>query len=323
MLTNHERTASVRFRNCTTINVAKIEGSRAYKAAVRDAIDFSRVDAFEGDDTAPQDYPLDTNITPIPQTVLGTRSLRDHLPPWLGGKPATPDATQAAFQAMLHVLSAAMESYLDVNIHNASIAPPFPIKDSTREHIQAACAELGLQQRLHLAPQIATWAYHIPKGNFCPEGGADYRDELALGVDSSEAALTAKLFVWDFEHGVMDTYRVLHSSELGARQLFTIGNWRERFIDAIHEVTVLPLGDELLPERDYISQLVLFGDSVGDIRSKSALREALSDGSLNASGTYHLDIAARTRDPAYIAATGAAAAREWRNNDEDFCSSTS
>lgn len=125
MLMSHGRIASVHFRNGTTVNVAKIEGSRAYKAAVRDAIDVSRVGAYGGDDTAPQDHSHENSIAPIPQAVLGTRALRDHLPPWLGDKLATPDATQAAFQAMLHILRAAMESYLDINIHKASIALPF------------------------------------------------------------------------------------------------------------------------------------------------------------------------------------------------------
>lgn len=139
---------------------------------------------------------------------------------------------------------------------------------------------------------------------------------LRLESISKTAALTVTLFVWDLEHGVMDTYRVLHNSELGARQLFMIDNWHERFIDAIREMTVLPLGDGLLPDRDYISQLVLLADSVEDVRIESALKEALSDRSLDASGTSRLDLAARSRDPIYIAAS------QWRNHDVDFCYSS-
>lgn len=58
-----------------------------------------RSESQDGSDTIPKAQPSHhTTPEQLPQAVLGARSLRDHLPPWLGGRPVAPDPTELAFE---------------------------------------------------------------------------------------------------------------------------------------------------------------------------------------------------------------------------------
>lgn len=158
---------------------------------------------------------------------------------------------------MLHVLKLAAESYLGTTIHKASIALPFPIEDSSREHLRAGCPALALQRRTHRAAEVATWVYHIPKGGLCPSDTPDDWEELVLGVDLNEETLALSLFTVDQEYGVVDLLRIMHSIDLGAQQSFGTERWRETFVGEVYDMIALPFGDGIWRDKKVIDQLVI------------------------------------------------------------------
>ena len=80
--------ASVYFSNGSAVDIAKIQGGPAYKQLMRaPEVLASHVTAYH----LSFDYALEANIGAV-QASLGLQSLRDFLPPWLGGKDPHPDA---------------------------------------------------------------------------------------------------------------------------------------------------------------------------------------------------------------------------------------
>jgi hypothetical protein len=100
---------------------------------------------------------------------------------------------------------------------------------------------------------------------------------FVLAVDFSDVALTATTQVADFYDS--DEYdhmlHVLHSTELGARELFKSDGWRERLADALRSVTALL--NQGIAKDDQINMLVLLGDLARDARLQIVLQDLLGD----------------------------------------------
>jgi hypothetical protein len=131
--------------------------------------------------------------------------------------------------------------------------------------------------------------------------------ELMLGVDFSNAALTATLQARDC--GIGHTLRVLHSIELGAGKLFEVDGWHEQLVHALSRVTALPVEDSRFSRIDRITQLVLFGDAARDIRFREALRE-LFNSRYDELMSSARDDGNPARDPLFLGAV-TAAHRNW------------
>ena len=116
----HHSTASIYFSNGSTFDIAKIEGGSAYKQIMRAS------DSIRFYDGIPQQSKLDKSSKAalvVAQIRLGLQSLRDYLPPWLGGQ----DSRTEALSRMLKALKVATESFLETQLSDAEVVFPFEL----------------------------------------------------------------------------------------------------------------------------------------------------------------------------------------------------
>lgn len=253
------------------------------------------------------------------QEPLGLQSLRDHLPPWLGGNN---DNRTQSLSRMLRALKTATESYLETPLSAAEVVFPFPFSDSYLDTLRSACSSLSLHMPLSAQPPagiLAARVYDI-RGNCKTAIGnealeinqADDPEQLILTVDYSRAALTALLVAE--ECGIFEYRRVLHDTNLGAdclsffRGSDTPGcdnNIHSDLARAIRGVTDLPLeggnGAGLKP----IRELVLLGESADDRLLHDVLNEVLGEQS-GTLITHASERRARVIEPLFAASRGLA-----------------
>jgi hypothetical protein len=213
--------------------------------------------------------------TQAQQTLLHLQSLRDHLPPWLGGKPLQPQP----LVPMLKALKAATESYLETTVSAAEIVVPFPATEGYLKAVRSACSSISLRMPMSAQPPagiLAARANGIGRKH-CQDDGDDDPPQLILTVEYSRAALTA-LIVHE-ECGVFEYRRVLHDTNLGLDQLRggSESN-REKLETSLRELVHLPMSDGGNGEElKYINNLVLLGESAGDSQLNHALKKVISE----------------------------------------------
>lgn len=253
------------------------------------------------------------------QAPLGLQSLRDYLPPWLGGDN---DNRTQSLSRMLRALKTATESYLEASLSTAEVVFPFPVSDSYLDTLRSACSPFSLHMPLSAQPPagiLAARVYDI--GGNCKTAigkealvinQADDPEQLILTVDYSRAALTALLVAE--ECGVFEYLRVLHDTNLGAdclsflRRSDTPGcdsNIRSDLAHALRGVTNLPLEDGNGTRMKRIRELVLLGESADDRLLHDVLKEVLDE----QSGTLITHVSerrARVIDPPFAASRGLA-----------------
>lgn len=275
-------TASVYFLNGTTVNLATIEGGSAYKQVMWAS------DTIELHNELAQQLTLKDSLKAAPvvaQIPLERQSLRDYLPPWLGGH----DFRTEALSRMLKALKVATESYLEAPLSDAEVVVPFPVSESYRVALRAACSSLSLRMPMSAQPPagiLAARAHGI--GGECNDDVMDESysgsdpEQLILTVDYSRAALTVLLV--SEECGVFEHQRVLHETSLGTDALFpdtpqTPGpdTGRAQLAQALYDITRLPLKTGNGAEIMVISELVMMGESADDPRLHDALVEVLLD----------------------------------------------
>ena len=259
--------------------MAKIQGGSTYKQTMRPTqpMDvsatghhFGHVDASEPCYGTPHSY-------------LGLQSLRDYLPPWLGG----PKASTRSLIPMLDALKAATEAYLETSLAAAEVVFPFPVSDDYLDPLRSAMSSVSLQMPMSEQPPagiLAARAHGI--GNKCNSAAAadgvseqsqmnDYEPaQLILTVDYSDAALTVLLLVE--ECNVFEYRRVLHDTGLGADTISRSPDGsHEDLARALRRITTLPLEDGNGAGLRLISQLVLLGERANDSLIHKALKEVL------------------------------------------------
>jgi hypothetical protein len=244
------------------------------------------------------------------QTSFGLQSLRDFLPPWLGGR----SAHSQSLLRMLKALKTATESYLEDSISAAEVVVPFPVSDAYLDTLRSACFSLSLYMPMSAQPPagiLAARAHGIAgKCNTATadkasdQGQADDPAQLILTVDYTHAALTALLVVE--ECGVFEYRRVLHDAHIGVDGLSGgSDNSRDDLARALRNVTRLPLEGGNGAGLERISNLVLLGESVGDQRLHDALEEVLGE-QFGRLATTVSDERTEIIDPLYAASRGVA-----------------
>lgn len=302
-LRNKKSIASIHFSNGSAVDVAKIEGGPAYKQMMRatGVLDTERATAHC---TSLNDDAWRQPGTGAAQAALRLQSLRDHLPPWLGGN----DPGTQSLSGMLKALKTATESYLQASLSTAEVVVPFPVAESYLDALRSACSSLSLQMPMSAQPPagiLAARAHGI--GGNCDT--ADDPAQLILTVDYSRAALTALLVAE--ECGIFEVRRVLHDTRLGADALSrgsdAPGPNRSRgdLASALREITRLPVEDGNGEEVTRVGELVLLGESAGDRRLHDVLKEVLGEqsGSLVTTAS---DGRRRMIDPLFAASRGVA-----------------
>lgn len=229
----------------------------------------------------------------FPQVSYGIQhyllAMQEYLPSWMGGpQPEVLGASTQSLADMLRVLKSATETYLGATVSNATVAMPFPFNrgrgasDSLTVRLEAAAPTLDLElSSLSEAVTEITWEeFHARRWKRSPYTyfSCHPDDEgFILGIGFDNAALTTTILVPECYDGAMSEWntRVLHSTELGARELFKSDNWRDTLVNALRNVTALPMNH--VSETDPINMLVLLGDSARDERFRHALKDVLGD----------------------------------------------
>lgn len=278
----HHSTASIYFSNGSTFNIAKIEGGSAYKHIMR-ASDSIRV--YDG---IPQQSRLDKSSKAylvVAQIRLGLQSLRDYLPPWLGGQ----DSRTEALSRMLKALKVATESFLEAPVSDVEVVAPFEASETYLAALRAACSSLSLRMPRWTHPPAGIYAARANgiegRCEWDPQNGRPIwidEEQLVLTVDYSRAALTVVL--WSEFCTIYENRRFLHEPKLGTDALFlntshTTGpdTARAQLAEALREITRLPLATGNGAGLTVISQLVMMGESADDPRLHDALVQVLRD----------------------------------------------
>jgi hypothetical protein len=335
--------ASVYFQNGTTVNVAKIEGTPNYKTTMKAAPHIhartaapstdSNVIADSDQCNCYIDCIYDLDIIPrmqwffepmgeyFPQASSGLQHyllvMQEYLPSWMGGpQPEFLDASTQSLADMISVLKFATETYLGTEVSNATLAMPFPVNHgrgdsgslALRLDAVASTLDFKLSTPSESVTEITWEDLHARRWKRSPYTYLSCHPDdegFVLGIEFNEAALTATVLVPECYDGEMYDWitRVLHNTELGARELFKVNDWRSTLANALRDVTALPMNG--VSETDHINMLVLLGDSVRDERLRHVLKDVLGDQYDRLIATVR-DDGTPARDPQYRGAASAA-----------------
>lgn len=256
--------------------------------------------------------------------------MNNHLPLWLGGSSPPDEATQT-LTAMLGGLKAATEAAIGSEVSEVYVTSLLPVGQRLDERLRAASSVVGLDYggEVFSGTTAAAKAKGIFGQCYSQQGGKNATlehaspEELVLVIDYSCSALTAALAIADCTY---EYRRMLFSPELGAdanpeafdrpptkdfeeqlQQIMASGRDEKDdvLVDSLRRLTALPVEGVRTKEHTRIDHVVLSGDSTGDARFLTLLKEVLGDryGDLisNAGGE-----ALRNVDPLYAAAGYAA-----------------
>ncbi|KAL8804291.1 MAG: hypothetical protein Q9182_002656 [Xanthomendoza sp. 2 TL-2023] len=261
--------ASIYSSDGSSVNVAKIEGVPAYRQMMR-ATALLNDRATTG--YTLHDYALDQG-TWATQATLGLQSLRNFLPPWLGGD----DGCIPPLIQMLKALKTASESYLQSPLPAAEVVVPFPASGTFFDALRSACSSLSIRMPMSEQPPAGiVVARALGLGRECLDEPRKAEEQLILTIDYSQAALTA-LLVYE-ECNIFEYRRMLHNTTLGTNSMSNgPKDSRESLLRALRTITELPLGSGNGAELTQINELILTGESAGDQQLEDVLREVLRE----------------------------------------------
>jgi hypothetical protein len=226
----------------------------------------------ENDGTSSNKQPQVSNIR------LKLQSIRDYLPPWLGGKPRNPDSQ--ALTPMLSALKAAAESHLEITISNAGVAAPFGVTEEYVEAIRSTYSALSLTKDfIWRAPagMMAAPIYRIGV-HPCFDSSPVFAPQMFLTVEYTRAALTA--YVMYEACNIYDERRVLHDTDLGLDQLAELGSelYAQKLESSLRKLVSLPFNDGGEGARiKYLSNLAFLGESAEEPHLHEVLKRVLGE----------------------------------------------
>ncbi|KAF4819089.1 hypothetical protein CGCSCA5_v004571 [Colletotrichum siamense] len=285
-LTPDYGTAAIYFQNGSHVEVARIEGSPAYKSFMRKR----------------------DNTTSIVEGVPGISLLRNAVcPPLqpLGLSICERDPDFDSCQGLLRSLQSSVASYLGTTFCYAGVVVP----DQTWQYqdyiINKAIKSVGLRltHRVLSAAKLVMWANHINN-----PGTPHYQTQAVLSVDYSDSGLNVNLFADD--EGVADVLRQVYDQQLGADRREQPGHL-QAVKDLLTEVTKAPLGHDLYghPMPDKIQRIVLYGDTVMDGGFLDILKAVVGEDVVNNAHSF---------EPVFAAAVGMATSSFESMNWLDF-----
>ncbi|KAK2760147.1 hypothetical protein CKAH01_16550 [Colletotrichum kahawae] len=285
-LTPDYGTAAIYFQNGSYVEVARIEGSPAYKSFMRKS----------------------DNITSIAEDLPGISLLRNSVcPPLqpLGLAICKRDPDFDSCQDLLRSLQSSVASYLGTTFCYAGVVVP----DQTWQYqdyiINKAIKSIGLRltHRVSSAALLVMWANHINN----PDRPHD-ETQAVLSVDYSESGLNVYLFGED--QGVADLLRQVYDQQLGADRRERPGHLQA--VEALlTEVTNPPLGRDFWGHSmpDKIQRVVLYGDAVMDGGFLDTLKAVVGVDMVDNTHSFK---------PVFAAAIGMATSSFERVNSLDF-----
>lgn len=255
------RTISVCFANESYVDIAKVEGSVAYKQMMRAQNWTTADDSINGgwiSSTAIFDHEQP------PQGIVNQISLRDRLPCWLGGLAC--DGAVQQLVPMLRTLQVAASSYLGTEAEEVIVV--FPARPS--DHLVRDLVRASTRSSLRLLIRLETPAGHLAAyANGMSDRGCYIDGERRiLAVEYSRAALTSMLL--QEECGMYEDIRGSHITALGA------DHWSSDVeSDMVSELRRVAR-NENAPETVNLGfdELVLLGELGDDKRVMRALHEA-------------------------------------------------
>ncbi|KAH0437133.1 hypothetical protein CcaCcLH18_04001 [Colletotrichum camelliae] len=280
------RTAAIYFQNGSYVEVARIEGSPAYKSFMRKR----------------------DNTTSITEDLPGISLLRNAVcPPLqpLGLAICERDPDFDSCQGLLRSLHSSVASYLGTTFCYAGVVVPDQTWHYQDYIINKAIKSVGLRltHRVLSAPLLVMWANHINN-----PGKPHDETQAVLSVDYSESGLTVNLFGED--QGIADLLRQVYDQQLSADRREQPGHLQA--VEALlTDVTKPPLGHDsygnLMPDK--IQRVMLYGDAVKDKGFLDTLKVVV--------GVDVVDNA-HSFEPVFVAAIGMATSSFERMNWLDF-----
>ncbi|KAJ5016859.1 hypothetical protein K4K57_010480 [Colletotrichum sp. SAR 10_99] len=263
---------AIYFQNGSHVEVARIEGSPAYKSFMR----------------------KHDNTTSIVEDVHGISLLRNAAcPPLqpLGLSICERDPDFESCQGLLRSLQSSVASYLGTTFCYAGVVVP----DQTWQYqdyiINKAIKSVGLRltHRVLSAAKLVMWANHINN-----PGTPHYQTQAVLSVDYSDSGLNVNLFADD--EGVADVLRQVYDQQLGADRREEPGHL-QAVKDLLTEATEAPLGHDLYghPMPHKIQRVVFYGDAVMDGRFLDILKAVVGEDVVNNAHSF---------EPVFAAAVG-------------------
>jgi len=286
------------------VDLIKVEGGPLYKQMMRasDTIYHGHTDMRELKGQRGWD---------LKQIPLSPESIRDNLPPWLGG----PQPMFDALAAMLKALKAATESYIEEPLESALAIVAFPISPSFRKRTIATASLLSLRLFSTRWLQGGRMAWEAQSGvELCDEEDP-VDDKLVLTVEYSRAALTG--LVVEVMCNIMATARKLHYPLLGQDGFKTDATVLD-LENALRDITSLPLKSDkgVNTKSRVFDAIVVLGEAADDVQLHEVLRKVLGEqyhvlmkNNLKTSTTdspQNLPFPRHKIDPLYAASQGAA-----------------
>jgi len=292
-------TSVVYTENGTSIGVAKIEGSPAYKALMH-------AQTWLTPKTSQDDFRSRVPLQQMPlvSQLANVDSWCDRLPDWICT--GSEEQSVITMSQMLQGLKAATESYLTTELSYVNIATPNKATENFTHVLASAATRASLQQDDVGILRANIWAANINtiEDYFCEESV-----RVVLALDYSRAGLTATLIEDDC--GMPYDLVTIHDRSVGTRQ-WSDDSW-SKLVREFREF--IAQGRREFGGNDAISKIVLLGESANDERLKDILREVLLDKDV-LHPIMHWNLHANSIDvlepidPLYAAAAGVAS-RAW------------
>ncbi|KAF9878140.1 hypothetical protein CkaCkLH20_04178 [Colletotrichum karsti] len=285
-LTPDYGTAAIYFQNGSSVSVARIEGSPAYKSFMRKHDDRENA-AEEASAVSSLRSSVCRSIQPLSLPVCKRE----------------PDF--ASVQGLLRSLQSSVNSYLGATFCFAGIAVPDRNRQYHNHVIEESLKSIGLRQTHQIldAPRLVLVANNIDSSE-----SPGHKSQAVLSVDYSASGLNVALFAEDA--GVADIIRRNYSQHLGGDHQSEHGHL-EAVEDVLKDITKPPFGDDLSgsPITDEVRQVVLFGDLITDPGFRRALERVVGS---------KLVEEAHGVNPVFAAALGMAKSSHERMDDLDF-----
>ncbi|CAK1355180.1 unnamed protein product [Cercospora beticola] len=246
-----------------------------------------------------------------------SQGIRDHLPPWLGGR--APDERTQLIKRMLQSLSSSAEAFTEVKVHDIVIVLPGLPSSEVIEATRSATASIGLRLPVlghSCAPSMAIYANRwasLGHGEFEEEECYKWQERLVLAVDYSRAALTGVLYAEDC-FGLLEGIRGFQDTDLGKDAAWSKGDaaGRASIVEILRQLVRLPVVTDQGNVLNHIHGITLSGEAGYDKQLRSVLKEFFQSetGTANFSVVAMHDMSMTSEamvDPLFAGAMGSAA----------------
>jgi hypothetical protein len=304
------RTAAIYHANGSSVGIAKIEGGWQYKAMMRKQKWLLPIN----EEAQPGSLRHGLDDIVASSRIFSADSLRDWMPPWLGGEKG-PGPEFTSLVTMILALKTATETWSEAKATEYLVSFPARPSGELLRALDAASKKLSLHMPILMrnpAGEMAAYANAIGD-NICYPGQPVPGEQLVLTVEYSRAGHT--MMLWSEDCGDYDLLRGHHNSSLGTRAWGSPG-YRKAFLSDLAQIIRLPVQTPLGNFLDKIGALVTYGEAGGDQRLADILKDAFAGLESSPIRITAFEADHRLVDPLFAPAIGTAKACMFWSEEE-------